>query len=160
MSRPTRATSSETPAPSRSGQAPALFDAIHPWPLGRYWDDASNDAYRAEGLAPDLELTRSRGQDYFAVVFPGFSWQNLWRNRGEDWPLNLVPRRGGRFLWHQGFNLVDAGATTVYVAMFDEVDEGTAIFKAAETQQDVPRRAASSRWTPTASGFHPTGTCG
>ena len=69
---------------------------------------------------------------------PGFSWQNLWRNRGEDWPLNLVPRCGGRFLWHQGFNLVDAGATTVYVAMFDEVDEGTAIFKAAETQQDVP----------------------
>jgi hypothetical protein len=116
----------------------ALFDAIHPWPLGRYWDDASNDVYRSEGLTPDLEVTRSRNQDYLAVVFPGFSWQNLWRNRGETWPLNQVPRRGGRFLWHQGFNAVEAGATAIYVAMFDEVDEGTAIFKAAETQAAVP----------------------
>ena len=114
------------------------FDAIHPWPLGRYWDDVSTDAYRAQSLAPDIALTRSRGQDYFAVVFPGFSWQNLWRNRGESWPLNQVPRRGGRFLWHQGVNAVEAGATTIYVAMFDEFDEGTAILNAVPTRAGLP----------------------
>jgi len=116
----------------------AQFDVIHPWPLGRYWDDASIDVYRADGLGPDLGLTRSRGQGYMAVVFPGFSWHNLFRNRGEDWPLNQIPRRGGRFLWRQGWSAVEAGATTVYVAMFDEVDEGTAIFKAAPTQTEIP----------------------
>jgi hypothetical protein len=119
-------------------EAYALFDVIQPWPVGRYDDDATNDEYREDGIEPDLALTSSRGQGYMPGVFPGFSWHNLFRNRGEDWPLNQVPRRGGRFLWHQAWNLVDAGATSIYVAMFDEADEGTAIFKVAPTRVEVP----------------------
>ena len=37
--------------------------------------------------------------------------------------------RRGRFLWEQFYELARLKADTVYVAMFDEVDEGTAIFK-------------------------------
>jgi hypothetical protein len=33
---------------------------------------------------------------------------------------------------------VDAGATTIFVAMFDEVDEGTAIFKVVSTRAGLP----------------------
>ena len=48
---------------------------------------------------------------------------------------NLIPRLGGQFLWTQFLGAKQVGARMVYVAMFDEVDEGTAIFKCAN---DVP----------------------
>lgn len=38
-------------------------------------------------------------------------------------------RQGGRFYWQQLSTAMLAGAEMIYVAMFDEVDEGTAIFK-------------------------------
>jgi len=58
-------------------------------------------------------------------VFPGFSWHNM----NPQSPLDQIPRLGGRFLWKQFVELRRAGATMVYQAMFDEVDEATAIFK-------------------------------
>jgi hypothetical protein len=44
-----------------------------------------------------------------------------------------IPRRRGQFLWEQFHELSKLGVDTVYVAMFDEVDEGTAIFKVTST---------------------------
>jgi len=44
-----------------------------------------------------------------------------------------VPRRGGKFLWEQFRELSKLGVDSVLVAMFDEVDEGTAIFKVSNT---------------------------
>jgi hypothetical protein len=44
-------------------------------------------------------------------------------------PLNAIPRLKGRFFWSQIAAAKRAGADMLYVAMFDEVDEGTAIFK-------------------------------
>lgn len=44
-------------------------------------------------------------------------------------PLNAIPRRCGRFFWAQAYGAVAAGASMLYGAMFDEVDEGTALFK-------------------------------
>lgn len=59
------------------------------------------------------------------MVFPGFSWHNMIPSSKQD----QIPRRGGKFLWSQYVAAKKAGATMVYQAMFDEVDEGTAIFK-------------------------------
>lgn len=42
-----------------------------------------------------------------------------------------TPRNKGQFLWDQMYNAVSSGAEMIYVAMFDEMDEGTAIFKCA-----------------------------
>jgi hypothetical protein len=44
-------------------------------------------------------------------------------------PLNDIPRLQGRFFWSQVTAAKRIGADMLYVAMFDEVDEGTAIFK-------------------------------
>ncbi len=72
--------------------------------------------------------------EYIPVVFPGFSWANHYPGK----VLNQIPRNGGDFFWHQIYNAIDAGCNMVYVAMFDEVDEGTAIFKIAENSSQTP----------------------
>jgi hypothetical protein len=66
------------------------------------------------------------------VIFPGFSWYNM--RKGTS-PSNMIPRLGGQFLWSQFTEAKRIGASMVYVAMFDEMDEATAIFK---TTNDVP----------------------
>jgi len=63
---------------------------------------------------------------WMPVVYPGFGWDNL-KNLPPG--RSQIPRRGGRFLWEQFYALAELNVETAYVAMFDEVDEGTAIFK-------------------------------
>lgn len=112
------------------------FDVISPWAVGRYKNDADADKYMRDIITPDLAETAKNNIRYMPVIFPGFSWTNL--NRG---PQNDIPRRCGSFYWHQAFNAVSAGAKTLFVAMFDEVDEGTAMFKLATTQDQLPTGA-------------------
>ncbi len=109
------------------------LDIISPWTVGRYADDAGADTHLRENLIPDLEEAKKAGADYLPVAFPGFSWQNLHQG-----PPNQIPRRGGRFYWRQIFNATSAGATMIKTAMFDEVDEGTAMFKTAPTAALAP----------------------
>jgi hypothetical protein len=113
------------------------FDVLSPWTVGRFWDDAGADTYRARRLAADLAAATAAGKRYMPVVFPGFSWHNL---RGGTW--NEIPRRGGAFYWRQVWNAVGTGATMLKTAMFDEVDEGTAMFKLAPTAARLPTGAA------------------
>jgi hypothetical protein len=117
---------------------PAAFrsaDVINPWMVGSYTDDASDDAFTQNLIVPDLAECRSLGIDYMPVIFPGFSWTNLQKGTNV---LNATPRRGGDFYWHQVHNVVAAGCTMVFNAMFDEVDEGTAMFKIAATAAERP----------------------
>ncbi len=46
-------------------------------------------------------------------------------------PFDAIPRNKGNFLWKQLAGAIESGANMIYVAMFDEIDEGTAIFKCA-----------------------------
>jgi hypothetical protein len=112
-----------------------LADVISPWTVGRYTNPVGAAKYANEILKPDLKWCRRQGLDFMPVVFPGFSWHNM---KGGD--LNQIPRLHGEFLWSQFLNAKRAGASMVYVAMFDEVDEGTAIFKCAN---DVPQGGTS-----------------
>ena len=84
--------------------------------------------YAEQTMKPDTQWCRERHKEFMPVVFPGFSWHNL----KERAPLNHIPRLKGQFLWTQFMQAKKAGATMVYQAMFDEVNEGTAIFKCTD----------------------------
>jgi hypothetical protein len=110
------------------------FDIISPWSVGRYSSSSGADNFRNNYIVPDLAAARLAGRDYLPVIWPGFSWFNL--NGG---PLNQIPRNGGRFWWRQLYNAQNAGCNMIYGAMFDEVDEGTAMFKMAPTLAQLPQ---------------------
>src|ERR1700744_36950 len=99
----------------------AKADIISPWTVGRYADTAGAARYAENNLKPDLTWCKDHHIDYLPVVFPGFSWHNM-----KDGPLNQIPRQRGQFLWAQFCQARRANVSMVYVAMFDEVDEGTA----------------------------------
>lgn len=102
------------------------FDAISPWDAGRYRDDASMDRQRKEVWEGDLAEVKSLGLGYMPTAFPGFSWDNL---RGTAPGRSMIARRKGEFYWRQFAIFRALGIRTVFVGMFDEVDEGTAIYK-------------------------------
>ncbi len=109
------------PSPTRDA---VLADIISPWTVGRFGDLPGVQRYAEKTLVPDLAWCREQRLDFLPVVFPGFSWHNM---TGK--PLDQIPRRRGEFLWAQFAAAKRAGAQMIYVAMFNEVDEGTAIFK-------------------------------
>ncbi len=104
-----------------------LCDIVCPWTVGRYRTPEEATRHAERVWRADLAWCRERGIGYLPVVFPGFSWHNL-----KGGALDQIPRLGGRFLWSQAVGAKRAGAEGAYVAMFDEVDEGTAIFKCIE----------------------------
>jgi hypothetical protein len=103
----------------------ALADVLSPWTPGRYHSPATANAHAEKYYKADSHWCRERSMDFLPVVFPGFSWHNL----KPEFPLDQIPRLKGQFLWSQFAAAKKAGAAMIYVAMFDEVDEGTAIFK-------------------------------
>ena len=116
------------------------FDIISPWSVGRYGDIAGADNFRQNLIVPDMADAAANGREYMPVIFPGFSWFNL--NAG---PLNQIPRNGGTFYWEQAYNAKLSGCSMIYGAMFDEVDEGTAMYKLAPTANEIP---AQGSWVP------------
>lgn len=110
------------------------FDVISPWSVGRYGNIPEVDNFRVNQIVPDLADCTSHGIDYLPVIFPGFSWANL-QNNGL---YNQIPRSGGTFYWRQAYNAIRSGCTMVYGAMYDEVDEGTAMYKLAPTAAQLP----------------------
>lgn len=102
-------------------------DIVHPWLVGRF-DNNTYEPYR-RSIEEDIKWCKANGKDYMPVLFPGFSWHNM----KKDAPQNMIPRLGGCFFWKQVKGAVGAGAESLYLAMFDEIDEGTAFFKCTNT---------------------------
>ncbi|MCW3089511.1 MAG: xylosidase [Ferruginibacter sp.] len=92
---------------------------------GRYGSASYNNVAGGE-LAADILWSKANKVDYVPLVFPGFSWGNL---KNDPTLYNSIPRDKGDFLWKQVAGAKLSGAPSLYVAMFDEIDEGTAIYK-------------------------------
>jgi hypothetical protein len=120
------------------------YDVIQPWYVGAWVDIPGADSNWNNVIKGDIDATTASGQGYMPTLWPGTSVSNLMRIRGQSWPLNQVPRLGGRFWWHQLYNYLGSDPlhkiTMAYGAMFDEVDEGTAMYKLAPTVNDVPNQ--------------------
>lgn len=106
------------------------FDVIKPWNVGNV--EASDGLTHAQTnyWAEDMAEAKRHGSLYLPVLYPGFSWDNLKKSAPGQ---SLIPRRGGDFFWEQFMRAKRLGIKTAFVAMFDEVDEGTAIFKVTST---------------------------
>lgn len=104
-----------------------LADIISPWSIGRYHEVDFESGKHVANLVEDRKWCERNEIDYLPVVYPGFSWHNM---KGEK--LDAIPRRKGKFLWDQFVATRAAGIDTAYVAMFDEVDEATSIFKVSD----------------------------
>lgn len=106
------------------------FDVYSPWNVGNYSVDGTNEWATTAYWSGDLAQTAAAGTLYLPVIYPGFSWNNL-----QQLPpgSSNIPRVGGDFLWKQFYDAGNLGLDMAFVAMFDEVDEGTAIFKVSNT---------------------------
>ena len=107
-------------------------DIVFPWTVQRFSPLLHNEGDRIRDFfKKDISWCKENGVDYAATVYPGFSWHNLSIREFPDdiKPVGSIPRQGGRFFWQQISTAISCGAEMLYVAMFDEIDEGTAIFK-------------------------------
>lgn len=110
-------------------------DIVLPWFVGRY----NEQTYPSfiELIKKDISWCKVHGIDYVPLCFPGFSWQNL---KGSN---SFIDRNNGSFLWKQIYGSLSNGAEMLYIAMFDEIDEGTAIFKCLQ-KDSVPLNGKGS----------------
>lgn len=103
-----------------------MADIVHPWTPGRYHDLESVDQHKEDYTVKDQQWCTENNLLYMPVVFPGFSWANM---KNDNTLFNQIPRLKGEFLWRQYYNAISSDVKTIYVAMFDEIDEATSIFK-------------------------------
>jgi hypothetical protein len=106
------------------------FDHIRRYDGVLAWHPQDSAAYRA-----DFTLLQSWGIDDFPLVWPGFSWANEMRISDDS---DYVPREGGAFFWRKVHGAIGSGADRLFIGMFDEYDEGTAIMPMSDDPPDPP----------------------
>jgi hypothetical protein len=108
------------------------LDMIQPWTVGCF-----SGVTGANGHGPvytdDLNFCNTNNIDYQPVAFPGTSFYNT-----NGTAQNLIPRLHGDFLWTQFAQMKTRGVQSAYIAMFDETNEATSIFKCAEDVSMIP----------------------
>ena len=102
------------------------YQCVLPWMSSTYADDLTD--FSKLGLA------------YYAHVLPGFSWANMKHLPTGDATVAYTPRDGGGHYWNQLSAAVGAGAERLFVGMFDEYDEGTAIMPMSDDTPLTPVR--------------------
>lgn len=112
-------------------------DIVLPWMVQRFTPLVHKPMdHIRDHVIEDIKWTKKYGIDYVPIAYPGFSWRNLsLNNKGlaRHTAYGAIPRLGGAFYWDQISAIISAGADMIYVAMFDEIDEGTAIMKVSDT---------------------------
>jgi hypothetical protein len=106
-------------------------DMIMPWRVGTQSGFAGEDKQ-------DIAYCNKLGIDYQTDIYPGYAFYNT---NGASSPKNFIPRMHGNFMWSQFQAAQQAGVKSVFISMFDEMNEGTAILKCAEDTTMIPKGA-------------------
>lgn len=108
-------------------------DIVMPWTVQRFTPLLHAEKKRYEDqVEADIAWCKANKVEYVPCVYPGFSWYNLSKVQfGGIHPVAQIPRQKGKFYWDLISASISGGANMLYVAMFDEMDEGTAVFKVA-----------------------------
>jgi len=93
--------------------------------------NSSNNFQTLDATA--LSFCNAHGIDYQVDVYAGTSFYN-----GNGTTKNIIPRNHGDFMWTQFAGAKNAGVSSVYVSMFDEINEATGIMKCAEDASMIP----------------------
>lgn len=110
---------------------------ISQWPVGRFSDISSfRSSYMLNQFYPAKSWCDENNVIFYPIVYPGFSWTNL----KDEGIKNQIPRNGGSFMWSQVYSYIENGVKGIFLAMFDEVDEGTSCFKMAENASMAPQQ--------------------
>ena len=108
------------------------FDGLSPWTVGGMSDWGGISWYKNNIWAPDLQECNNHGIRYMPTAFPRFGWDNM-----HNYPCgqSKTSPRGGQHIWDQFYAMMGLGVHNVFVAMFDEYNESTAIMKMSD---DIP----------------------
>lgn len=82
---------------------------------------------------------KAMGLDYYPHVHPGFSWANL-KHLPTGSTEQSTPRDGGHTYESMFSRAAEAGTDRLFVGMFDEYDEGTAIAPMSDDPPPTPSR--------------------
>jgi hypothetical protein len=107
------------------------FDAYIPWNVGNFKKNGSGDwDARTDWWPEDKTYFDATGAVWMPAIYPGFSWNHQKKITDAE-TSSTKSRRKGQFFWDQWYALKRLNVDTAFLAMFDEVDEGTAIYKCA-----------------------------
>jgi hypothetical protein len=106
------------------------FDGYSPWNTGNYTVVGKIKYATTNFWADDLQAATAAGMMWIPEIYPGFSWDNLQKLAPGT---SKIDRLGGDFLRQQFYAVKNLRLDWAFVGMFDEVDEGTAIFKISNT---------------------------
>ena len=115
------------------------FNGLKPWTVGAYSSLDGIQRFREKVWAPDVIECNKLGITYMPTAWPRFGWDNMFAH---PCGKTKTSSRGGQHFWDQVFVMKEAGARSIYGAMFDEYDESTAMMKMSD---DVP--ATGCFWT-------------
>jgi hypothetical protein len=104
-----------------------LADMLMPWRVG------ATSNFQTQDTA-DLTYCNAHNIDYQTDIYPGTAFYNTNAAR----PKNEIPRVHGDFMWLQFAAAKNANVQSVYISMFDEMNEATNIMNSAEDASSIP----------------------
>lgn len=111
------------------------LDIISPWYVGAVNNTKNLALFGRDHLEGDKQWAYNNNVEFMYTIFPGFSWTNLKAHRS---PENQIPRDCGGFYSKQIELASEKGIEMIFTAMFDELDEATAIMKVISRSNSAP----------------------
>lgn len=84
-------------------------------------------------LSAERQLLESWGMKLLPHAWPGFSWANLKKQQPDQ---QYTARRRGSFYWERLRAALQSGADQLFLGMFDEYDEATAIMPMSDNHPE------------------------